>query len=490
MMPRLRRAPFVAALLSWALPALAAAQASLAQPPAAPAAPAAAGHWEGAIDIPGLALVVKVDLTAGQAWSGAIDIPQQSAKGLPLDKIAVDGDHVRFSIAGIPGDPTFDGRLDKGEIRGTFTQGPASYPFRLGREAVKAPRRPQEPQPPFPYTEEEVTYLNGDVRLAGTLTMPPGPGPFAAVLLITGSGAQNRDEELLGHKPFLILADHLARAGIAVLRVDDRGIGGSTGTVSDSTTEDFAGDVLAGVRFLQTRPRIAKDRIGLLGHSEGGLIAPLAASRSTDVAFIVLLAGPGVPGSEIIPAQVERIDRAEGLAADLAHKQAELIRAALAIARPENDRAALRTKLEKFFAENPDAMDAKAVESIGGVQKFLDLQVLTLSSRWFRFFYDYDPRPALRKVRVPVLAVNGELDTQVPVEQDLPAIEQALREGKNPDVTVRRMPGLNHLFQTAKTGSPTEYATIDETMSPAVLDLVTQWILERFGKPAKAAGGV
>jgi len=483
------RAACAAALFSWALPALAA-QAPVAQPPTALAASSAAGHWEGAIDIPSLTLVVKVDLTAGQAWSGAIDIPQQSAKGLPLDKIAVDGDHVRFSIAGIPGDPTFDGRLDKGEIRGTFTQGPGSYPFHLGREAVKAPRRPQEPQPPFPYTEEEVTYQNGDIRLAGTLTLPPGPGPFPAVLLITGSGAQNRDEELLGHKPFLIIADHLARAGIAVLRIDDRGIGGSTGTVSDSTTEDFAGDVLAGVRFLQTRPRIAKDRIGLLGHSEGGLIAPLAASRSTDVAFIILLAGPGVPGSEIIPAQVERIDRAEGLDAELAHKQAELTRAALALARTENDRAALRTKLEKFFAENPDAMDTKAVESIGGVQKFLDLQVLTLSSRWFRFFYDYDPRPALHKVRVPVLAVNGELDTQVPAEQNLPAIEQALREGKNPDVTVHRMPGLNHLFQTAKTGSPTEYATIDETMSPAVLDLVTQWILERFGKPAKAAGGV
>jgi pimeloyl-ACP methyl ester carboxylesterase len=470
---------------------LAAALPALAQAPAVPpaAAPAVAGHWEGTIDIPGSGLVVKVDLKmdpAGRAaWSGTIDIPQQSAQGLPLDKLSVDGDHVRFSIAKIPGDPTFDGRLAGGEIRGAFTQGPATYPFHLGRDAVKPPRRPQEPYPPLPYSEEEIIYQNGDFVLAGTLTMPPGMGPFPAVLLISGSGAQNRNEELLGHKPFLVLADHLTRAGIGVLRVDDRGVGGSSGSVSEATSEDFAGDALAGVRFLQTQPRIAKDRVGLVGHSEGGLIAPLAASRSADVAFIVLLAGPGVPGSEIIPAQVQKIDRAEGMPEDKARRQANLTRTALTMARAENDRSALRSKLEKFFADHPEAIDAKALESMGGMQKFLDFQVMTLSSPWFRFFYDYDPRPALRKVRVPVLAVNGQLDTQVPFEQNLPAIEQALREAKNPDVTVRAMPGLNHLFQTAKTGSPTEYATIDETMAPAVLDLVTGWILERFAKPPK-----
>ena len=468
------------------LPALAAAQAPAVPPPSAPATPILSGHWEGAIDIPGLALTVKVDLTAsGGAWTGTIDIPQQSAKGLPLEKISADGDHVRFSIASVPGDPTFDGRLEKGEVHGTFTQGQGSYPFHLGREAVKEAHRPQEPQPPFPYTEEEATVQNGDVRLAGTLTMPPGPGPFPAVLLITGSGAQNRNEELLGHKPFLVLADHLARAGIAVLRMDDRGVGGSTGSVSEATTEDFAGDALAGVHFLQAHARIAKDRVGLLGHSEGGLIAPIAASRSKDVAFIILLAGPGVPGSEIIPAQVEKIDLAEGMPADQARKQADLTRAALTMARAENDPTALRSKLAKFFADNPDAMDAKAVESIGGLEKFLDLQVMTLRSPWFRFFYDFDPRPALRQVRVPVLAVNGELDSQVPLQQNLPAIEQALREARNPDVTIRPMPGLNHLFQTAKTGSPTEYATIEETISPALLDVVTRWILERFAKTAK-----
>jgi hypothetical protein len=444
-----------------------------------------AGHWEGAIQLPAGELQVMVDLTPAEGtWKGTIDIPQQGAKALPLEKITVEADHVRFSITGIPGNPTFDGKLENGAIKGTFTQGQASLPFHLGREAVQPVRRPQEPQPPFPYQEEEVTYPNGDVKLAGTLSLPPGPGPFPAVVLISGSGAQNRNEELLGHKPFLVLADHLTRAGIAVLRVDDRGVGGSTGSTGGSTSSDFAEDALAGVRFLKAHDRIAKNRIGLLGHSEGGLIAPIAATRSSDVAFIVLLAGPGVPGSDILPAQVEAIDRAAGMSEDKARKEGALTREALDLVRAEKDNAALRTKLAKLFKDHPDALDPKEIEAGGGLDAFTEKQVKALSSPWFRFFVDYDPRPTLRQVKVPVLAVNGELDRQVLADQNLPAIEQALREGKNPDVTVRRLPGLNHLFQTAKTGSPEEYAQIEETMSPAVLDTVTRWIVDRFAKPA------
>jgi pimeloyl-ACP methyl ester carboxylesterase len=471
---------FITILLLISLPSFAAAE-------PAPPPPPIAGHWEGAIQLPAGELQVMIDLIPGAGgWTGTIDIPQQGAKGLPLEKITVDGEHTRFSIAGVPGEPTFDGKLDGGALHGTFTQGAASLAFRLGREAVKPPRRPQEPQPPFPYQEEEVGYQNGDVHLAGTLTLPPGPGPFPAVLLITGSGAQNRNEELLGHKPFLVLADHLTRAGIAVLRVDDRGVGGSTATPG-ATSADFADDALAGVRFLKGHDRIAKDRIGLLGHSEGGLIAPLAAGRSTDVAFLVLLAGPGVPGYEILPAQVEAISLAGGTPAAKAHQQAELTRASLALVRAEKDEAALRPKLAKLFQEHPDALDPAELAAAGGLEAFLDAQMKFLSNPWARYFIDYDPRPALRKVRVPVLAVNGELDRQVLPDQNLPAIEKALHEAGNPDVTVRRMPGLNHLFQTAKTGSPDEYAQIEETMSPAVLDLVTRWILDRFGKPAKPA---
>ncbi|HEY4590287.1 MAG TPA: alpha/beta hydrolase, partial [Thermoanaerobaculia bacterium] len=216
---------------------------TLALEPAQAAEPAAAGgHWEGEINLPqNQVLQLKVDLEeASGAWKGTVDIPSQGAKGLPLEQIAVQGSKVRFVIAGVPGAPTFDGALENGEIRGAFTQGGGSATFRLGRQAIELVRRPQEPKPPFPYTAEEVTYKNGGVTLAGTLTIPPGDGPFPAVVLITGSGPQDRDETVMGHKPFLILSDYLSRHGVAVLRADDRGVGGSTGSTSGSTTADFA----------------------------------------------------------------------------------------------------------------------------------------------------------------------------------------------------------------------------------------------------------
>ncbi len=216
----------------------------------------ASGHWEGSIEAPGQPLVVMVDLAETDgAWSGTIDIPAQGAKGLPLSDVSVDvgSGAVRFTISGVPGDPTFEGTLAGGEIIGEFSQGPARLPFRLGREAVEVETlsRPQEPKPPFPYEAEEVEYRNGDVKIAGTLTLPPGDDQVPAALLISGSGALNRNLELAGHKPFLVLADHLTRLGIAVLRVDDRGVGGSTGSTWQSTSRDKAADVLAGVRFLR-----------------------------------------------------------------------------------------------------------------------------------------------------------------------------------------------------------------------------------------------
>ena len=277
------------------------------------------GHWEGQIDIPGQPITVKVDLTINDSdWSGTIDIPTQGAKGLPLsDILVVEEDsslRVKFSIRGVPGNPTFDGQLQDGAISGTFSQGGATFGFQLSRERVKGPARPQEPKPPFPYKIEEVAFQNGAVNLAGTLTLPQGDGPFPAVLLISGSGLQDRDETLVGHKPFWVLADHLSRAGIAVLRVDDPGIGKSTPHPKPPTTADFATDVEAGVAFLKGDARIGS--VGLIGHSEGGLIAAIVASRSNDVGFIVLMAGPGVPGAELLRKQNERIFDAAGIAGE------------------------------------------------------------------------------------------------------------------------------------------------------------------------------
>ncbi len=450
---------------------------------------AVGGHWEGEINLPqNQMLQVKVDLEeASGAWKGTIDIPLQGAKGLPLEQITVQGPKVRFVIAKVGGVPTFDGTLENGEIRGTFTQGGLSVPFRLGRQAIEVIHRPQEPKPPFPYTSEEVTYKNGDVKLAATLTIPPGDGPFPAVVLITGSGPQDRDETVMGHKPFLILSDYLSRHGVAVLRADDRGVGGSTGSTSDSTTADFAQDALAGVRFLKTHPKIAPGKIGLLGHSEGGVIAPLAASQSPDVAFIILLAGTGAPAPELLLRQAELISRAQGASEEAIRKEAESLKRMFAILTSEKDPAARTAKLREAVKSSMAAASEQEIKSAGGPDAWADLQVKRVSSPWFVFFIGYDPRPALRKVKVPVLALNGELDLQVPVDMNLPAIERILKESGNRDVTAKRMPGLNHLFQHAKTGSPAEYSQIEETMSPEVLSLISGWISERFAAPGKGA---
>ena len=437
-----------------------------------------AGHWEGQIEIPGQPIRVKVDLTINDSdWSGTIDIPTQGAKGLPLSGILVveeDGSlHVKFSIRGIPGNPTFDGKLQDGAISGKFSQGGAQFSFRLSRETVPGPARPQEPKPPFPYHIEEVTFQNGAVNLAGTLTLPQGDGPFPAVLLISGSGLQDRDETVFGHKPFWVLADHLSRAGIAVLRVDDPGIGKSTPHPKPPTTADFATDVEAGVAFLKQDNRMG--RIGLIGHSEGGLIAAIVASRSTDVGFVALMAGPGVPGAELLRKQNERIFDAAGIAGE----------------RKQN----LLTLLDRLFiiltsgdmTENEQRQGVDEIVrqqlEINGVPpaKQEETQVRALVEQsltpWMRYFLTFDPRPALEKIRVPVLALNGELDVQVDAEQNLTAIAAALDKGGNQDVTVHRLPEHNHLFQRARTGLMNEYAAIEETISPMVLDLIRDWVL-------------
>jgi pimeloyl-ACP methyl ester carboxylesterase len=453
----------------------------------------AAGHWEGEINLPQDAgkLQVMIDLVReGGAWTGTIDIPMQGAKGLPLEEIAVQDGKVHFKIKGVPGAPTFDGTLALSptqSIQGTFTQGSASLAFRLGRDAVARPVRPQEPKPPFPYTAEEVTYTNGAVKLAGTLTLPPGDGPFPAVVMITGSGAQDRDETILGHKPFLIIADHLSRHGIAVLRADDRGVGGSTGSVPDSTSADFAQDALAGVRFLKAHPKIAGDRIGLIGHSEGGVVGPLAASQSSDVAFVVMLAGTGVPGPDVLLLQGERMARAEGMSEEKIQKQSAAIRRMVDAVRSESDPAARETKLREAAREQAATMTPEELRAAGGADGVIDRVVQTFKSPWFHYFLTYDPRPALRQVKVPVLALNGELDLQVIPDQNLPEIEKALKEAGNKDFTLKRLPGLNHLFQPAKTGSPSEYAKSEITIDPVVLDTITQWIAERFITPKAAA---
>ena len=405
-------------------------------------------------------------MNAGEnGWSGSIDIPAQGLIGHPLEAIRVSDDEVSFLLAAIPGEPTFRGKIDGDTFSGVLTQSGATVPFALKRGAKAELARPQTPEPPFDYTSEDVTYDNGSISLAGTLTIPAGQRPFPAVLLISGSGPQDRDEQILGHRPFLVWADHLTKAGIAVLRVDDRGVGGSGGSVPASTSSDFAEDALAGVRFLAGRPEIDAEKIGLMGHSEGGLVAPLAASRSEDVAFLVLLAGTGVPGSDVMELQLQLILAAAGVGKDFIEASGRESRELNRVIREGGTHEAIARQLGKLKQAQGDPTEVSP-EELG-----------ELTSSWMRFFLEYDPRLALAKVRVPVLALNGELDLQVDATQNLDAIRQALDH--NEDVTARRLPGLNHLFQTAETGAVGEYAKIEETIAPDVLDLVRDWILGR-----------
>ncbi len=434
------------------------------------------GNWLGSLNTqPGrLRLALKVTKADG-ALAATLDSLDQGAKNLPVSMIRQSGRTVQFELQAIGG--AFDGALtaNGAELVGEWKQNGAVLPLTFNRvdQLPAVPARPQDPRKPYPYTEEEVAYENkpGSARLAGTLTMPPGNGPFPAVLLITGSGQQDRDESLMGHRPFLVLADHLTRKGIAVLRVDDRGMGGSTGEVKTATTEDFAGDVVAGVEFLKSRgPRINPRRIGLIGHSEGGVIAPMVAARSHDVAFIVLMAGTAVTGEEVMRAQAAAIAKAQG--AD---------EAAVAGNRAIQDQANAIIKEEVDFkvreARLRELRDKLATQ-VKGNGFTLDVQFKMAASPWYRFFLMYDPSTALRSVDCPVLALNGELDLQVLPGQNLPPIAKALEEGGNPDYAIVKLPRLNHLFQTSQTGSPNEYAKIDETIAPVALDTVSDWILK------------
>jgi uncharacterized protein len=442
-----------------------------------------AGIWQGQLKAGALEIriVFKIASQGDGSLRATLDSPDQGAKGIPFDAVAREADNVTLEVKRLDG--KFKGKLsaDGRRLKGTWNQGPSALPLELAKvEKESESARPQEPKRPYPYKDEEVGYENSaaGVKLAGTLTLPNTLEPAPAVLLITGSGSQDRDESLLGHKPFLVIADYLTRRGIAVLRVDDRGVGGSTGDPSASTTEDLTGDVMAGVAYLKSRREINPRRIGLIGHSEGGIIAPLAASRSSDVAFIVLLAGTGVTGEEIIYHQGELIANvlgadAKAIATDRAAQQR-----LFAIVKQEPDLEKARQQVQAALvdvttkAAGPDTAK-ETIEARSAAQ------AKAIVSPWFRFFLLYDPMPALAKVRCPVLAINGEKDLQVDPKQNLPPIERALRDGGNTDRTVKELPGLNHLFQHCSTGSPAEYGKIEETFSPEALELIGNWLVER-----------
>lgn len=442
------------------------------------------GKWLGALDVSGVKqrLLLKVE-KAGDGYSAKFDSVDQGVANLPIDSITLSGNTMKFSAAqfGI----TYEGTLNEknDEISGTFRQGSGSTPFVFKRtaEKIEVATRPQDPKGPLPYSEVNVSYKNtiDNVKLAGTLTLPKRDGKYPAVILISGSGAQNRDSLVAGHRPFLILADHLTRNGIAVLRVDDRGAGSSELGSLSATSENFMFDVLAGVDFLKSRPDIDPKKIGLIGHSEGGMIAPMAASRSRDIAFIVMLAGLGQTGEDIIYTQTELLGKASGGDPNILKHTIALSRLANAVVKTETDSKRIEEKINEAVIaysktvseDQKNAFNAAAANAKAGMSMY--------TMPWYKYFISFDPAPVLKKVSVPVLALNGEFDLQVASKENLDLITAALKAGRNKDFTVKSFPKLNHLFQTSKTGLISEYERIDETISPVVLNTISEWITKR-----------
>ena len=425
------------------------------------------GDWAGKLDAGAfkLRLILHVHTKDG-ATAATLDSPDQNANGL-LATLTLDGDHLRISARGAAG--SFDGALtaDGASLVGKWSGAPTTFTRLAPGATAAALNRPQTPVKPYPYREELVAYESSaaNVRLSGTLTMPQGSGPFPAVVLIAGSGPQTRDENVFGHAIFLVLADHLTRHGIAVLRYDKRGLGQSTGDYAAATSGDFAADADAGFHYLKTRPEIDAKRIGLIGHSEGGVIAPMVAESDPAVAFLVLMAGSGVPGDQIIMAQSKAIAAAAGAS--------EAALAAGAVI----ERRFLDAVMSAKDQDSAELAVREVLKGAGMSAAAIDAQAKAAASDWYRFFLSYDPAPALRRLRLPILAIIGAKDLQVPADQNLPALREALKSDN--DAKVLELPGLNHLFQTARIGAPSEYGEIEETMSPTALDLITRWILER-----------
>ena len=441
------------------------------------------GSWEGKLRTPGgqLRIVLHISVNIEGNLESTLDSPDQGATGIPVTTTTFENGKLLVAATSIGG--AYDGKLSKDgqTLKGQWSQAGMNLPLKLAlTDAPSQLNRPQEPHPPYPYNEEEVTFNNreANIVIAGTLTTPNTDGPFPAVILVSGSGPQDRNETLMGHKPFLVIADYLTQRGIAVLRYDDRGVGKSTGDFTTATTEDLATDAQAAVNFLKSHPQIKPSDVGVIGHSEGGIIAPMLGAKPDNVGFIVLLAGPGLPGYDILVMQSELMAKAQGLSDQLVESLV-LMNSSLYRVIMDTD----EENAEEAF--NQKWLDMK--REIGGETATMlgftagrDKQIFQqLSSPWFRFFMSYDPLPTLKAVKVPILSMIGEKDLQVPAEANTDAIQSALASVDHTDYTTEILPDLNHLFQTANTGGVAEYGTIEETFAPAALTILGDWIVQK-----------
>ena len=433
------------------------------------------GTWQGALETNGMRyrLQLRISHDAQGKLVASMDSIDQGINGFRAAQVTQSQSAVHLDLPAIRG--VYDGNLNAANevLSGTWRQGADSSELTFKRsDQILELRRPQIPVKPYPYKEEELTFPNAQsgISLAATLTIPRGPGPFPAAIFLAGSGPLDRDETDSGHRPFLILADHLTRNGIAVLRYDKRGVGKSSGNYEEATTADFAEDAQAALAFLKRRQEIDVRKIGIIGHSEGGIIAPMIASRSSDVSWIAILAGPATKGEETLLLQSDLITRAAGMTTEQVAKSLDFDRESYNLVRHEKDRVALESELQ----------DLVKVSGLGPAapSAFLQRQIHWTSSPWFRYFLDYDPALALQNTKCPVLVLSGERDLQVPPKENLPLARKALETGGNKDFQVIELPGLNHQFQHCYLGLPAESRAIEETFAPEALSTISTWILK------------
>ena len=442
------------------------------------------GTWSGAIEIMGEKFDFTVHFkTDGGNIHGTMDVPIQGATGLPLKEILLDGSKISFKLETPQAVAAFTGIIEGGKISGEFEQAGMAGTFALTRSEEKTKSEPDKPKEPLPYEEEEVTFRNGDIKFAGTLMLPKKQGRHPAVIMITGSGPQNRYEELFGWKVFQGIADHFTRNGIAVLLYDDRGMGGSGGNVFDVTTEDFATDALAALGYLQSRGDINPREIGLCGHSEGGIVAPFAAAKSSEVAFIICISGTGVPGKDILLKQTELIARANGEPEEKIRESVNNIETIISLINESRGEEEIKKKIGEIVEIQIAAMTEEQKKGVKDLEEFRKGMVDELHKQfagpWFQFFLKLDPAPILEKVKCPVLLTFGELDLQVPAEWSKEAMVKALERGGNKNFQARIFPKANHLYQAAETGSPSEYTGLPKEFVPGFLEFMSGWILER-----------
>lgn len=441
------------------------------------------GSWKGKIAAFNLTIVINISEKDGKL-SASMDSPDQNAKNIPCDQVVVNGNNISISVSVIGAN--FNGNLsaDKKTIEGKFNQGGGSFDLVVGKGELAAPKeKPQTPIPPFSYRSEDVEYDNTEktVHLAGTLTYPSSGSNFPAAILITGSGQQDRDENLFGHKPFAVIADKLTKLGFAVLRVDDRGVGKSTGEVEKATSADFVKDVITSLEYLKSRQEIDNNKIGLIGHSEGGLIASIAAAERKDINFMILLAGPGINGAELLAEQAEQILLKNGVSKDAVAAYTPLYKKMIQISVQETDSLSIAMKAYKAMADwkknTPLAYQKEiGLDSKEGSDAIMKNLVSGFSAPWMKYFLKSEPSIFIEQVSAKVLALNGEKDIQVIAHSNTDGIRKALQKSKSPSYEVKILPGLNHLFQKCKQCSVNEYATLEETFSEDALAEMAQWL--------------